>query len=146
MFNFSANHLFLLSRTEYRSCAVFALLDRDTKRVYRLYRLHQTPPLLQPHAALLCSRQSQQCRYTLPGDRIGQAATPSTSDFPLFLILLTAREGCLCPKTLPLGKPAPGTHALRSAAGVAADVRANNKTSALSDYKTSGNAGILFRR
>jgi hypothetical protein len=23
MFNFSANHLFLLSRTEYRSCAVF---------------------------------------------------------------------------------------------------------------------------
>jgi hypothetical protein len=23
MFNFSANHLFLLSRTEYRKCAVF---------------------------------------------------------------------------------------------------------------------------
>jgi hypothetical protein len=37
MFNFSANHLFLLSRTEYRSCAVFALLDRDTQRVYRLF-------------------------------------------------------------------------------------------------------------
>ena len=28
MFNFSANHLFLLSRTEYRSCAVFALTKR----------------------------------------------------------------------------------------------------------------------
>jgi hypothetical protein len=37
MFNFSANHLFLLSRTEYRSCAVFLFEDRDTHRVYRLY-------------------------------------------------------------------------------------------------------------
>jgi hypothetical protein len=37
MFNFSANHLFLLSRTEYLSCAVFLLRDGDTKRIYRLY-------------------------------------------------------------------------------------------------------------
>ena len=37
MFNFSANHLFLLSRMEYRSCAVFLMQDRDTQRVYRLY-------------------------------------------------------------------------------------------------------------
>jgi len=37
MFNFSANHLFLLSRTEYRSCAVLLFEDRDTQRVYRLY-------------------------------------------------------------------------------------------------------------
>jgi hypothetical protein len=37
MFNFSANHLFLLPRTEYRSCAVFLFEDRDTQRVYRLY-------------------------------------------------------------------------------------------------------------
>ena len=37
MFNFSANHLFLLSRTEYPSCAVFLLQDLDTQRVYRLY-------------------------------------------------------------------------------------------------------------
>ena len=37
MFNFSANHLFLLSRTEYSSCAVFLMQDRDTQRVYRLY-------------------------------------------------------------------------------------------------------------
>ena len=37
MFNFSANHLFLLSRTEYRSCAVLLMQDRDTQRVYRLY-------------------------------------------------------------------------------------------------------------
>ncbi|MCL4852105.1 MAG: hypothetical protein KJZ78_12090 [Bryobacteraceae bacterium] len=37
MFNFSANHMFLLSRTEYPSCAVFLLQDCDTKRVYRLH-------------------------------------------------------------------------------------------------------------
>jgi hypothetical protein len=37
MFNFSANHLFLFSRTEYRKCAVFLLQDLDTQRVYRLY-------------------------------------------------------------------------------------------------------------
>jgi len=36
MFNFSANHLLLLSRTEYPSYAVFLLRDLDTQRVYRL--------------------------------------------------------------------------------------------------------------
>jgi hypothetical protein len=36
MFNFSANHRFLLSRTEYASCAVLVMLDHDTRRVYRL--------------------------------------------------------------------------------------------------------------
>jgi len=37
MFNFSANHLFLLTRTEYRTCTVLLMQDRDTQRVYRLY-------------------------------------------------------------------------------------------------------------
>lgn len=37
MFNFSANNLTLLSRTECRSCAVFVMKDHHTKRVYRLY-------------------------------------------------------------------------------------------------------------
>ena len=37
MFNFSAHHLFLLSRKEYRSCAVLLMLDRDTQRVYRMH-------------------------------------------------------------------------------------------------------------
>lgn len=47
MFNFSANHLFLISRTEYPSCAVLVMLDHDTRRVYRLFdftkRLCLTP-------------------------------------------------------------------------------------------------------
>ncbi len=50
MFNFSANHLFLLSRTEYPSCAVFLLQDRDTKRVYRLYDFTKTCAI-QPNVA-----------------------------------------------------------------------------------------------
>ena len=36
MFNFSANHLLLISRTEYPAYAVFLMQDRDTRRVYRL--------------------------------------------------------------------------------------------------------------
>ena len=37
MFNFSANHLLLLLRTECRSCVVFVMRDDSTRRVYRLY-------------------------------------------------------------------------------------------------------------
>ena len=52
MFNFSANHLFLLSRTEYPKCAVFLLLDHDTQRVYRLYDF--TKNLLIPPGVAYC--------------------------------------------------------------------------------------------
>jgi hypothetical protein len=37
MFNFSASHLVLLSRTECRRCVVFVMKDDSTRRVYRLY-------------------------------------------------------------------------------------------------------------
>ena len=50
MFNFSANHLFLLSRTERPSYAVFLLQDRDTQRVYRLYDFTKAQ-LIQPNVA-----------------------------------------------------------------------------------------------
>ena len=50
MFNFSANHLFLLSRTGYPSCAVFLFEDRDTRRVYRLYDFSKAQ-LIQPGVA-----------------------------------------------------------------------------------------------
>jgi hypothetical protein len=45
MFNFSANHLFLLSRMEYRTCAVLLMRDDSTRRVYRLHDFtkSQTP-------------------------------------------------------------------------------------------------------
>lgn len=47
MFNFSANHLALLSRTEYRSCVVFLMKDDSTRRVYRLHdftKAHEISP------------------------------------------------------------------------------------------------------
>jgi len=50
MFNFSANHLFLLTRTEYPRYAVFLLQDRDTQRVYRLYDFTKAQ-LIQPSVA-----------------------------------------------------------------------------------------------
>ncbi len=37
MFNFSANNLALLAKTETAKCSIFVMQDRDTKRVYRLY-------------------------------------------------------------------------------------------------------------
>ena len=42
MFNFSANHLALISRMEYRSCAVFLMRDDSAHRVYRLYDFTKT--------------------------------------------------------------------------------------------------------
>ncbi len=50
MFNFSANHLLLLSRTEYSSYAVFLMQDCDTKRVYRLYEFSKAQ-LIRPGVA-----------------------------------------------------------------------------------------------
>jgi hypothetical protein len=50
MFNFSANHLVLLSRTEYRTYAVFLLRDLDTQRVYRLYDFTKAQ-LIRPNVA-----------------------------------------------------------------------------------------------
>ena len=43
MFNFSANHLLLLSRTEYRSCVVFLMRDDHAPGLPPI-RLHQNPP------------------------------------------------------------------------------------------------------
>jgi len=52
MFNFSANHLSLISRTEYRSCAVFLMRDHHTQRVYRLYDF--TKSLTLAHQRFYC--------------------------------------------------------------------------------------------
>jgi len=49
-FNFSANHLFLLSRTEYPSCVVLVMLDHDARRVYRLFDFTKGLHLTAGHA------------------------------------------------------------------------------------------------
>jgi hypothetical protein len=50
MFNFSANHLLLISRTEYPSYVVLLMRDRDTQRVYRLYDFSKAQ-LIRPDVA-----------------------------------------------------------------------------------------------
>jgi len=65
MFNFSANHLFLLSRTEYRSCAVFLMQDRDTQRVYRLYDFTKAQ-LIPPDQAYCIAGKEWQASHSLP--------------------------------------------------------------------------------
>ena len=50
MFNFSANHLVLISRTGYPSYAVLLMRDRDTQRVYRLYDFSKAQ-LIRPDVA-----------------------------------------------------------------------------------------------
>ena len=50
MFNFSANHLVLISRTEYPSYAVLLMRDRAPQRVYRLYDFSKAQ-LIRPNAA-----------------------------------------------------------------------------------------------
>jgi hypothetical protein len=52
MFNFSANHLVLISRAEYPSHAVLLMRDRDTQRVYRLYDFSKAQ-LIQPNVAYI---------------------------------------------------------------------------------------------
>ena len=52
MFNFSANHLSLISRTEYRSCVVFLMKDHHTQRIYRLYDFQKS--LLIEHNTFYC--------------------------------------------------------------------------------------------
>jgi hypothetical protein len=71
MFNFSANHLLLLSRTEYPSCVVYLLRDLDTQRVYRLHDFTKAL-LIRPDVAY-CVAGKVNSRQTLPRDRIGPA-------------------------------------------------------------------------
>ena len=69
MFNFSANHLLLISRTEYPSYAVLLMRDRDTQRVYRLYDFSKAQ-LIRPNVAY-CVAGKVNSRQALSRDRIG---------------------------------------------------------------------------
>ena len=57
MFNFSAIHLSLLSRTECRKCTLFVIKDLDTHRLYRLYDFSNPKAscLIRPTASLVKS-------------------------------------------------------------------------------------------
>lgn len=45
VFNFSANHLSLLTRIDCRKCVVFVMRDHSTNRAYRLYDFTKSRPI-----------------------------------------------------------------------------------------------------
>jgi len=49
MFNFSANNLLLNSRYDCKSCLVFIMQDRLTKRLYRLYDFSKSQHITPDH-------------------------------------------------------------------------------------------------
>jgi hypothetical protein len=49
MFNFSANHLLLLSRMEYRGCVVFLMQGHSNRRVCRLYDFTKSHEITSDH-------------------------------------------------------------------------------------------------
>jgi hypothetical protein len=80
-----------LSRTEYRTCAAFLMQDRDTQRVYRLYDF--TKAQLMPPDQVYCVagmvNRSDELHLVIESVR----PVADTLAIPLFLFLLTAREG-----------------------------------------------------
>jgi hypothetical protein len=94
MFNFSANHLFLLSRKEYRSCAVLLLLDHDTQRVYRLHDFTKAHRLV-------------------PGQAYCVAGKVNSAD-KLYLVIESARPDTkhAQPSTVPVPADGAGGHPL----------------------------------
>ncbi len=78
MFNFSANHLVLLSRTEYPSHAVLLMQDRDTKRVYRLYDFTKAQ-LFRPNVAYCVAgmvNSADRPYLVIESVRLGHETTP----------------------------------------------------------------------
>jgi len=85
MFNFSANHLFLLSRKEYRSCAVLLLLDRDTQRVYRLHDFTKSHHLVPGQAYCVAGKVNSADKFYLVIESVRpdtKHARSSTSPLP----------------------------------------------------------------
>ena len=77
MFNFSANHLLLLSRMEYRSCVVFLMKDDSTRRVYRLYDFTKSQTITSDHYYCVWERSIARTNSTWLSSRSG--GTPNTA-------------------------------------------------------------------
>jgi hypothetical protein len=90
MFNFSANHLFLLSRKEYRSCAVLLLQDRDTQRVYRLHDFTKTHHLVPGQAYCVAGKVNSADKLYLVIESVRTDTKPPGP--PLLQFSLTAQE------------------------------------------------------
>jgi hypothetical protein len=85
MFNFSANHLSLLSRTECRKCTVFVMKDLDTHGLYRLYDFSKSQSILPDQAYCIFGKvnSADKLYLVMESVRIGtKHSAPSTSPAP----------------------------------------------------------------
>ena len=86
-----------ISRTEYRSCAVFLMQDRDTQRVYRLYDFTKAQLIPPDQAYCIAGKVNSAGRLYLVIESVRQDA--NTRSAPMLLLMLTAREGPLSTDT-----------------------------------------------
>jgi hypothetical protein len=85
MFNFSANHLVLLSRTECAKCTVFLMKDRHTHRVYRLYDFSKSQSILPDQAYCVFGKVNSADKLYLVIESVKpdtKHSPPSTSPVP----------------------------------------------------------------
>jgi hypothetical protein len=85
MFNFSANHLSLLSRTECRKCTVFVMKDLDTHRLYRLYDFSKSQSILPDQAYCIFGKVNSADKLYLVMESVRidtKHSPPSTSPAP----------------------------------------------------------------
>lgn len=81
MFNSSANHLVLISRTEYSSDGVFLMRDHDTQPVYQLYDFFKAQLIRPDVAYCIVGKVNSADKLYLVSNRSGR--TPNTAAFLL---------------------------------------------------------------
>ncbi len=92
MFNFSANHLLLLSRMEYRSCVVFLMKDDSTRRVYRLYDFTKSQVITSDHYYCVSGKVNNADKLYLVIESVRRDTKHSPD--PQLRLEWTAREKC----------------------------------------------------
>jgi hypothetical protein len=94
MFNFSANHLLLLSRMEYRNCVVFLMKDDSTRRVYRLYDFTKPQIITSDHYYCVSGKVNSADKLYLAIESVRRSAHELTIDGDR---QLTRTRDCLFP-------------------------------------------------
>jgi hypothetical protein len=79
MFNFSANHLLLLSRMEYRGCVVFLMQGHSTRRVCRLYDFTKSHEITSDHYYCLSGKVNSADKLYLVIESVKRDAKHSRS-------------------------------------------------------------------
>jgi hypothetical protein len=142
MFNFSANHLLLLSRMEYRSCVVFLMQDHSTRRVYRLYDFTKSQIITSDHFYCVSGKVNSADRLYL----VIEAVKRDTKHSPEPQLRLQWGRGSItrAPNHQWQGKTR-NDHCMTSDA-VSGLLRPPNITMLTGSSQTGGNGSFLNRR